>query len=85
MSVLYLCDRKACGENHKCGECSHTSDIVHAKNFEKIGKSYFEKEHAIKTMNEIREEQGLSIIDGGDVVLIKDGMVQQIGGMRYAE
>ena len=32
--ILYLCDGKKCGENHDCGECKHTSDITHAKNFE---------------------------------------------------
>ena len=34
MKVLYICDRKQCGE--KCGtHCNHTSDIMHAANFKK--------------------------------------------------
>lgn len=34
-SVLYICDRRRC---QSCNpECSYTSDISHAKNFEKIG------------------------------------------------
>ena len=32
MSVLYICDRKKCGE--KCRDCcKHTTDIMHAANF----------------------------------------------------
>lgn len=32
MEVLYICDRKACGD--KCGDhCQHTSNIQHAANF----------------------------------------------------
>ena len=47
-SILYLCDGQACGPNHICNECKHTSDITHAMNFEKIDSEYddiyFEKE-----------------------------------------
>lgn len=47
-SILYLCDGQACGPNHICNECKHTSDITHAMNFEKIDSKYddmyFEKE-----------------------------------------
>lgn len=35
--TFYLCDGKACGENHNCGECSHTTDVTHAKNFKYDG------------------------------------------------
>lgn len=35
--IFYLCDGKACGENHNCGECSHTTDVTHAKNFKYDG------------------------------------------------
>ena len=31
--IVFLCDGKACGENHDCMECRHTLDIHHAKNF----------------------------------------------------
>lgn len=31
--TFYLCDGKACSKNHNCGECSHTTDVTHAKNF----------------------------------------------------
>lgn len=31
-NVLYLCDRRAC--EHCSTECQHTTDILHAKNFE---------------------------------------------------
>ena len=34
VDVLYLCDGKACGPNHDCYDCKHTTDINHAKNFE---------------------------------------------------
>ena len=47
-SILYLCDGKACGPNHICNACKHTSDVTHAVNFEKLGSAsdcaYFEKE-----------------------------------------
>lgn len=40
--ILYLCDRRACPE---CSpECRHTTDISHAKNFEKRFDMYVEKE-----------------------------------------
>ena len=32
--ILFLCDRKACGEHCPSQDCSHTSDIRHAKNFD---------------------------------------------------
>lgn len=31
--IVFLCDGKACGEDHDCMECRHTLDICHAKNF----------------------------------------------------
>lgn len=43
--VLYSCDRKLCGD--KCSpdeECTHTTDIEHAKNFEYRDGFYVEKE-----------------------------------------
>lgn len=41
--VLYLCNRKNC---KICSDdCKHTSNILHAVNFEKLGNSYFEKEN----------------------------------------
>ena len=33
-SVLFLCDRKACGKVCPNKMCSHTADISHAKNFD---------------------------------------------------
>lgn len=32
--ILFLCDRKACGETCPNELCSHTEDILHAKNFD---------------------------------------------------
>lgn len=46
---FYLCDGKACGENHNCGECSHTTDITHAKNFHYDGHNgYWEQSETVK-------------------------------------
>lgn len=44
--VFYLCDRRACESCNSIadGECKHTTDIGHAKNFELIGNGFFEKE-----------------------------------------
>lgn len=35
-TVLFLCDRKACGEVCPNEACTHTGDIRHAKNFDVI-------------------------------------------------
>lgn len=44
MNIFYLCDRQAC---EKCSEeCTHTSDITHAKNFYLIDDAYFESEES---------------------------------------
>lgn len=46
--IVYLCDGKACGDNHECMECKHTSDISHAVNFEKLDNNHwFEKEQQV--------------------------------------
>lgn len=34
--ILFLCDRKACGETCPNESCSHTGDIRHAKNFDAV-------------------------------------------------
>lgn len=41
--VIFLCDGNQCEVCHN-NECCHTTDITHAKNFEKIGDSYWEVE-----------------------------------------
>lgn len=33
MKTLYLCDGEACEKCDPTGECKHTSDVYHAKNF----------------------------------------------------
>ena len=40
--ILYFCDRRKCDECHE--SCKHTQDISHAKNFQKRGDCYFEKD-----------------------------------------
>lgn len=42
-SIAYVCDEKACEEcgSNTCGECYHTTDIRHAKNFTEIGPCKF--------------------------------------------
>ena len=42
--VIFLCDGQQCEVCHN-DECCHTTDITHAKNFEKIGDSYWEVEN----------------------------------------
>jgi hypothetical protein len=42
--ILFLCDRKKCGENHDCGDCKHTRYVEHAANFYPYNDSYFEIE-----------------------------------------
>lgn len=32
--VLYLCDRKACGDVCPNAECSHTDNLLHARSFQ---------------------------------------------------
>ena len=43
--VLFLCDWEACDIGIDCLGCNHTTDISHAKNFEKVAEGrYVEKE-----------------------------------------
>ena len=45
--ILYLCDTKDCCTSCNHTECKYTSNIEHAKNFErKINGSYWEKEQS---------------------------------------
>lgn len=44
--VLYICDRKACGEFCPNPECVHTTNIEHALSFKKVaepgsGRAFF--------------------------------------------
>lgn len=40
MTIYYLCDRRAC---EKCNsDCTHTSEIRHAKNFRVVDDAIFE-------------------------------------------
>lgn len=40
--VMYLCDHRAC---NRCsnGECNHTTDIRHAKNFKNVAGVFYER------------------------------------------
>lgn len=42
--IFYQCDHRACDScaGYAEGNCDHTSDIRHAKNFEMIGKDFYE-------------------------------------------
>ena len=42
MTIMYLCDGRYCEGD--CGDCKHTTDIEHAKNFHRIGETYIEEE-----------------------------------------
>lgn len=47
--VLFLCDWEACDIGIDCLGCNHTTDISHAKNFEKVAEGrYVEKEEKYK-------------------------------------
>lgn len=48
MNVLYLCDRKPCGDKCTYPDCRHTTDISHAVNFVKI-------RYSPRNLNEIVE------------------------------
>lgn len=43
MKVVYICDKKVCGENHDCdsSKCGYTSKIEHAVNFAKICDGHY--------------------------------------------
>lgn len=49
--TVYLCDCLAC---ESCIDdcCKHTSKIEHARNFEKVGGVYFEKERSVKEVKD---------------------------------
>ena len=66
VAVFYKCDRKACGENHDCGECRRTHRIEHAVNFEKKQHIYIEKYSEDEKRKEpdcIEDTDGLTIND----------------------
>ena len=44
--VIYVCDGRACDAecNGEYGQCFKTSKVEHAKNFERIAGTYYEKE-----------------------------------------
>ena len=50
-NVVYLCDRRVSDCCCLSGDhnCTHTTDISHAVNFEKFGDKYIEKEREEKT------------------------------------
>jgi hypothetical protein len=37
MTIMYVCDKKACGKICPNEDCNYTSNIKHAINFNKIG------------------------------------------------
>ena len=49
--ILFLCDGKACGEDHDCMECRHTLDVCHAKNFH-YNDVLFDKNYYLEADNE---------------------------------
>lgn len=36
MNVIYLCDRKECGDRCSYPTCKHTTNVEHAVNFERL-------------------------------------------------
>ena len=53
--ILYICDRKRCGENFDCHECRMTSDVRHAANFGCLSDDGVYVE-GIKKRNQKKEE-----------------------------
>lgn len=44
VKVAYICDGRKCGED--CSDCFRTLDIEHAKDFKKMGGTYYQQESA---------------------------------------
>lgn len=40
--VAYICDKRRC-DKEGCSNCGRTTDIEHAKNFELINNTYYER------------------------------------------
>lgn len=61
-TVLYLCDGKSCDRGCALGDCKHTTDIRHAKNFEKKGGYFFEVENPhVAKVNDLVDEEGNAV------------------------
>ena len=43
--IVYVCDRKQCGESCPNPDCYHTHDIHHARNFEDVGFGQYMERH----------------------------------------
>lgn len=50
VKVAYICDSRACNSDCELTECTHTTDIEHAKNFIRHGNRYMESADAIPTV-----------------------------------
>lgn len=62
-NVAFLCDGRKC--DSCSGECRHTLDVSHAKNFSKRDGAFFENE-ATLSAEAVQGEWGCMIADGSD-------------------
>lgn len=90
MNVIYLCDKKECGEVCPNPECNHTTKLEHAVNFRAVTNEdgeilYYEEKEAIEKINvadlirrfEDMAERGTLLI--GPNVTQEDLLMQIIG------
>lgn len=92
MDVLYLCDKKHCGEVCQISECSHTLKIEHAANFEAVkdegtGEVLYYQEKMWIPCNERFPEEHITVydtIDPSDYVLVYLYFGKNNVGNRFA-
>lgn len=70
--VLYLCDGKYCKQGCLNADCKHTNDILHAKNFTKMGNYFWENdgesvnENPDSEIKPITEEDAMKFFEEDD-------------------
>ncbi len=67
--ILYICDGIKCAECHEY--CKHTTDISHAKNFEKGGDCYVEKDAEALYNKGIEEQKAEREMLGSQIKVLK--------------
>lgn len=90
--VLYLCDKKQCGEACSFSECSHTLEMEHAVNFEAVkdeetGEVLYYQEKAWIPCSERLPEEHITeygTIDPSDYVLVYLYFGENNVGNRFA-
>lgn len=73
VKVAYICDSRACNSDCELAECTHTTDIEHAKNFIRHGDRYMESAE-----REFANDQALEIAEKSEKIKSLEEEVSQL-------